>query len=265
MKCYRWAAVAALLVTGLAVVHAQGWLDLGVEESDARTELVQTVLNGSIPGLGAQAFKRATPAVRAALVQKAVTWAKAFTQSAAFKSAYDAARANGQPEPPQKTGTFREQLAKQRADLDAQAAEMRKSVAGQSKEIRDTVETAVTQMRAQLDAVAANPEQMKTMEAATAESQAAEQARYQDELRKFNAEHPAASASALALRLRRFLDVCGSVDFAATLVPVDGRMKFANPQYEDQSSEWKLCFRAGREPVEQAKTLARAWLKDMGQ
>ena len=41
-------------------------------------------------------------------------------------------------------------------------------------------------------------------------------------------------------------------------------MKFANPAYEQKPTEWKLCFRAGREPVEAAKALATAWLKEIG-
>ena len=83
--------VAGALATGVAA--ADVWADLGVRETEARTEAVQSVLNGSVPHLGAAAFKRAAPAARVAMVQQVAAWAKALTASPAFKTQYDAARA----------------------------------------------------------------------------------------------------------------------------------------------------------------------------
>ena len=34
-------------------------------------------------------------------------------------------------------------------------------------------------------------------------------------------------------------------------------------QYEQQSGDWKMCFRAGREATATARTAAAAWLKDV--
>lgn len=40
-------------------------------------------------------------------------------------------------------------------------------------------------------------------------------------------------------------------------------MVFADPGLEDKSSEWKLCYRAGREAVDAAREAAKAWITEI--
>lgn len=266
MTVCRRAAIVAFMMAAAVAVRAEGWLDLDVPEPEVQAQAVQSALTGSVPSFGMKAFKLLTPAARVAVVQKAIAWSRTFTQSSAFKAAYDTARASLKPDPPKPATPAQEEAKKTRAEFEQNAAEMRKSAAGQSKEVRDMIETTITEMRAQLDAMA-KPDQVQMMDAAAAQVYAGEQARYKEELQRFDREHPSAPASAVAIQLRRFLDICYTVDFDAKLVPIpksNGKMKFADAKYEEQSSEWKMCFRAGREPVEQAKTLVQAWLKDLG-
>jgi len=261
----RFAACTSLfLLIGLAVVKADVWTDMGTQESEAKAESVRSILTGSLPWVGAQVFKKAPPAMRVAMVQKAIAWGKQYVQSPAFKADYDKARANMKPEAPKDNGTWADQLKKQREEFEKNAAEMRKQVANQSKEIRDTIETTITTMRAQIDAQSKDPAMMKQMEQAVAQGRAGDQQKYKEELAKFETDHPANPQSAIARRLHHFLDVANTVDFSAKLVPANGRMVFANAAYEQKPTEWKLCFRAGREAVEAAKVLATAWLKEIG-
>lgn len=37
-----------------------------------------------------------------------------------------------------------------------------------------------------------------------------------------------------------------------------------NESYESKPSEWKLCYRAGKEPVAAARVAVGAWLKELG-
>jgi len=41
-------------------------------------------------------------------------------------------------------------------------------------------------------------------------------------------------------------------------------MRFVNESYESKSSEWKLWYRAGKEPVPAARAAVGAWLKELG-
>jgi hypothetical protein len=64
--------------------------------------------------------------------------------------------------------------------------------------------------------------------------------------------------------LQQFLAAGADVDFDAKLTPSGGAMTFVNPDYEQKSSEWKMCFRAGRAPVAAARAAGQAWLKELG-
>ncbi|MFZ1986278.1 MAG: hypothetical protein WAU91_17830 [Desulfatitalea sp.] len=41
-------------------------------------------------------------------------------------------------------------------------------------------------------------------------------------------------------------------------------MKFADPRYEAQSAQWKLCYRTGREPMQAARAFVGEWLRQTG-
>ena len=266
MTGFRRAATVTFVMGALVAARAEGWLDLGVPESEVKVQAVRAALVGAVPNIGMKVFKMAPPAARVILVQKAVAWSRTFTQSPAFKAEYETARAGLKPEPPRRAAPAQEEAKKTRDEFEKNAAEMRKNVAGQSKEIRDMIEKTIAEMRTQL-ADMAKPDQVKMMDDAGAQVFADEQARYKEALQKFDRDHPAAPAAAIAIQLHHFLDVCGAVDFDAKLVPIpkSTKMKFADAKYEEQSSEWKMCFRAGRQPVEQARTLVQAWLKALGQ
>jgi hypothetical protein len=67
----------------------------------------------------------------------------------------------------------------------------------------------------------------------------------------------------VAERLRKFMDVSAGVDFSAALTGAGRDARFSNPAYEEQSSDWKMCFRAGKEAVDAARAEAADWLKTL--
>ncbi|MFI5178165.1 MAG: hypothetical protein ACHQO8_06370 [Vicinamibacterales bacterium] len=261
----RAGLVAVGLAAAVVIVRADVLSDLGVPDSEARAQMVQSILGGTVPWVGVQVFKAAAPERRVALVRGVVAWAKAFSQTPAFLSEYQTARNQTRPDPPDQTAA--DPLAQQRADFDKNAAQMRAAVASQSADVKKMVEDNIKQMRAALDAMAANQEQAAAMRDAAATRNANARQQYASDLAAFDVEHPADPKAALARQLHRFVDECGTVDFAATLVPAPTdkkRMIFANDDYEHRSDQWKMCYRAGREPVQAGLTLAQAWLKELG-
>ena len=42
------------------------------------------------------------------------------------------------------------------------------------------------------------------------------------------------------------------------------RQAFENAAYEQKPSQWKMCFRAGKEATGAARATAQAWLKELG-
>lgn len=91
-----------------------------------------------------------------------------------------------------------------------------------------------------------------------------EQRDFQDRLAKYEKKYPADPRLLVASRLHQFLELSQDIAFEAKLLPSGGgRMKFADPQYEGKSSQWKLCYRAGREPVQAARAFATQWLRQI--
>lgn len=86
-----------------------------------------------------------------------------------------------------------------------------------------------------------------------------------ESLAQWKQDFPATGREAVKERLREFLRESADVDYNAKLVRRDGKMVFANETYEDEKSgEWKICYRAGKEPVAKARAIAQAWLKELG-
>ena len=84
-------------------------------------------------------------------------------------------------------------------------------------------------------------------------------------LAEWQKDWPADPKPLIALRLKAFLAACSDVDFAATLIhdPTIDKKRFAETRYEMKPAEWKLCYRAGKAPVDAARGFAQAWLKEL--
>lgn len=70
---------------------------------------------------------------------------------------------------------------------------------------------------------------------------------------------PADAQTMVKQRLEDFLSISKTVDFDAEL---SGR-RFKNPKYERESTQWKMCYRAGREVVAAAQKEAESWLQEL--
>jgi hypothetical protein len=79
------------------------------------------------------------------------------------------------------------------------------------------------------------------------------------------AEYKAASNlnSVLKQRLNDFIVLTGTVDFDAQLTKRGYKMEFVNPEYRNQSNNWKLLFRMGKDPVMAARSFAQNWVKEL--
>lgn len=67
----------------------------------------------------------------------------------------------------------------------------------------------------------------------------------------------------LAKRLEAFLAATADVDFAAATRQSGGLKMFEKPEYESKPSEWKMCYRAGKETTEALRAFAQGWLEEL--
>ncbi|GAB3903353.1 hypothetical protein GCM10028803_31650 [Larkinella knui] len=86
-----------------------------------------------------------------------------------------------------------------------------------------------------------------------------------DDYQKRLADYKAASNlnTVLKQRLNEFIALTGSVDFDAQLMKRGSKMEFVNPEYRTKSSNWKLLFRMGKEPVLAARSFAQNWVNEL--
>ena len=257
--------VALFVVAVVATLYAQnGMSALGVQEQTARQASLDALTHDYVPfSLGAKAFKSAAPAARAQLVTGALTWFKAFTQTAAFKTEYAKLRDAAKPSGPKQSGTVDAELAKQKAERDKGLADMKASLAKMTPDMRKQMEATIKQMEAMYAQQDKDP-QMKSMMRQSVEMQRTEEDKSNKErLAEYDKKYPANPNQLIARRLQEFLDLSKDVDFNAQLKPSYGKMRFVNPTYESKSTNWKLCFRAGKPAVDAGRTFAAAWLKEL--
>jgi hypothetical protein len=237
----------------------------GVSDADATDALLGALASGpSGPFPGAAVFKSAPPAERAALVRAAFAFARSVTGSAEFAQRYAVLRASRRPTPPAVPRTGDEARAEQQRQM-VVAIQQAQDRAGQMPaDLRKQLDAEIEAMKRQIEDLNAEPEYRAAVDAAAREAAAQADAAHAAQLREFDERLPASARTLIARRLQRFLEACANVDYSAELRQgADRKWRFADAALERQSSEWKLCYRAGRPAVDAARRAAQQWLKEL--
>ncbi len=257
----KWAlgAVAAGLAA-VSVWAADPLGQLGLREPEAREQVLNTVAQGWVPsGAFVNVFKKLAPSVKATVITETMAWAKTYSTSADFRSSYARERENAKPEPPVFEGTVDEEFQKKQAEQLAQINEMRQQVASLPADQRQSMMT----MLQQSEATMKTPEMQKLIRDGMVADRAQQQENYQKALKGWQEDFPENPQVQVARRLKKFLEESGTVDYNARVIARDGRQVFADAKYENQSGNWKMYYRAGREAMTAARTSATAWLKEV--
>ena len=277
MRRRRLAAAVAGSVLCVAALMAQDTLTTaGVRPEQAQAALFEALGTGHLYDDAARTafLKAATNEARVAMVNAALTWAKAFTESPEFAKRFATARTQAEPRLAMgRKWSADEELTRRQILLDQRIATEKKRLEApasprqtpeQQQAQRASTEQRIKTMeadRARYDDPAARAELRRPLEA--------EDQRYAEEHARWEEDFPADPRAAIARRLREFLALSATVDFGAGLVPCRSssqrRACFADPLYEKKPQEWKRCFRAGKLPVEAAQAFATNWLRELEQ
>lgn len=252
------------LALAVGATQAQDQLsNLGITEGRAREAVFDSFMSDTISIAGkADAFKRASSAARVAIVNFALSLARAFAESDDFKRRYtDHREANG-PEPLPEEQTADTVLGKQRAGFEEQVEAMKKLFGQITPEQRTTLEMGWDDMRRQLTDMETGPRRAE-LDKALRETRAAQLRERDLAMKEFEAVYPADARALVAMRLRKFLDLSKDVAYGAQLVDKDGKKVFADPALEARPAEWKMCFRAGKPATDAARSFAQKWLGDL--
>ncbi len=259
--------VLLMLTLSLAVV-ASGAEDLfkqlGVTRSDASKEVIASFVSGAVPAASLRtAVKPLSGTARAAVVTQVLDWTKSYVSSPQFDKDYASYRSDQKPAPVAEASAIdalqRDRREQRRVDME----EARKGIADLPAGERKTAEDALQDAAKQLAELENSTDFLKNeRDGIDAEFREAKE-KYDDDLRQWQSAYPANPRGLIVQRLREFLAASESVDFDAKLVAKGGRMRFVEQKYEHSPEEWKLCYRAGRETTDVARTFARNWLAEL--
>ncbi len=237
---------------------------LGLIPAAAKENVLDTLASGTAYNEAAmKAFKALPAASRAAVVTTGLGWIKAYAATAEFQAAYGKLRQEKKPEASALHPSADEQTKKRKADMEKSIAEMRQNMAAMDPETKKAMEAAVKELRAQMERQEKDPQQKELMRQMAEITIEEDKKRYEEKLREWEQRYPADPRELIKKRISDFLAASAGVDFAAKLKPRGDKMIFANEEYERKPSDWKLCFRAGKEATEAARSFARSWLKEL--
>lgn len=251
-----------VMVAALSVDAADVLQLLNVNAKTAAGEVVNALASGHVNVYSVRnVFKPASPAIRATLVEQTLVWAKAYVASDAFAKDYAAFRESVKPQL-EKRPSIDEELAAQRAERAANLEEAKKNIATMPAEYRKMAEDgykAMVESYKQLD----TPEFRKMERDGLVMQRQGEEQRHREEIAKWEASYPVEPRMLVKKRLQEFLAATADVDFAAKTEPKSGKDRFVTAAYEKKPAEWKLAYRAGKEPTEKARAFAKAWLAEL--
>ena len=266
LLAFTIALVAVGTIPGLAKSPLS---DFGADDADLSSNTVNGLIYGHnhvSTGPYRQAFKAASQSERAAFVRKVFSVVKAYTESEAFQTEYAKQRVSAKPSAPSVSASPDEQYAKLMAETQKKLADMKAQVAQMPPDMQKQMEPIVEAVEKNYTQQLNNPEMVAIMKQSLAEQSEHKQQAYNEKLSQYEKRYPADPKVLIASRLRGFLELTNDIPDNAKLKPEDnGVMKFADPSLEARSSFWKQCYRAGKEPVETARELAREWLKQLEQ
>lgn len=203
---------------------------------------------------------------RAAVVREIFDFAKQYTQSDDFKKLYIDYREEKKPTPPEVPKSAEEQRQEQKAEMQKSLKEseenMKKAPADQKPIYKGVIDMLKQQLK-QLDDPS-NPMFGKEMDAMMKQAYDAQMEEHKTKLAEWESAYPTNPTPMIKKWLTDFLEASKDVDFSAELVQGQyGKKVFAKPEYEAKPSNWKMCYRAGKETVQAGRAAAQQWLKDL--
>lgn len=239
---------------------------LGITDDRAR-DCIWSSLSGMYLSYPITQQIRNTPRnQRAALVREIGLYAKKYTQSEEFKQKYLEFRQNNKPSPPEPPKTTEQQRKEQKESMQKAIHDTEEGMKSMTPEMQASMKEVVKMYKEQLKSLDDPNNPMFSKQMAEMLQQSHEQAmkEYQRKLAKWEQDYPSSPTSMVKGWLTKFMDESRDIDFNAKLIDGEyGKKVFAKTEYERKSSNWKMCFRAGRETVEAGRAFAREWLEEL--
>lgn len=205
-------------------------------------------------------LKKTPPEKRAELAKRIGLEIKRELNSPEFAAAYKLYREENQPQRP--SG---QNLSERIAEIKKEIKTMEADRAAASDEYKPLYDMTIAELKKELEIIQ-NPNHPEyTLYVVQVGMSPEEQDQFLQDSLDFARNNPPAIKDMIKLRLESFLAFTADIPFDARLVERNGKKYFASEDLEAKSSDWKLCFRAGKETIQAGRSFAEAWLKELKQ
>ncbi len=265
-KLVAAACVMAVVTGGALWAQADVFTRLGANETEAKNQIFSSFSGGSVSPYGtADVFKTAAADARVSMVKSVIAFARTYSTSPDFAKRYGTYREGQKPSAPEPQKTGDQLRAEQRKAMEEAIANAKK-MAVQMPSMKADMDKMVKDFTEQLAQIGKDKEATAAMDQMLKQAGEMQQTEYKNDLAAWEKKYPVDPKPMIVARLKTFLDLSATVDFAATtaLDPRDKKQKFTNKAYEAKNSQWKMMYRAGKPAVDAAREAAQEWLKAIG-
>jgi hypothetical protein len=235
---------------------------IGIPKQDAEDDVITNIISGHLSYPFSTAYKAIPTSQRPYFVRWLGATIKVLVYSEVFKARYvRSLYPDLKPPDPPKSAEMLLQHERARLKQIQSALESEPRTAktkGEKKQRADKlqqVKTALEQLEKKRSTFSEEEKKQKENFAAELERYTQRKAEVDSLMRE-----PLDLKPLLKKRLHEFLDFTATIDFDAKLNR-DGT--FENEDYEDQTDEWKACYRMGKETITAARLYAEEWLKEL--
>lgn len=265
MKKNLFKLLLAVVVIGSAAftVRVLSILEqLKIAEQDAKEYILSDFTEGSLNFPYSEVLKTLATSKRADAVKQIGEYIRKYTESPEFQKEFQAIRESMSADKPvkkTKEQLLQEKIESLKHDIKTTEEDMKSAPASMKKLYEETLK----QQRENLAALE-NPSHPKhKMYVADLVEFYEEDFKQATAGQDNSVEFPETPRELVKQRLKEFLAFTADIDWEAKLVTVNGYRKFADPALEAKSTEWKRCFRAGKETITAARSFAQGWLASL--
>lgn len=237
---------------------------IGITKLRGSEKIKTSLLNGYLDYYGLKSAQKIALGDRAGVTKDLLVFAKSYTNSESFTTAYNEQKSYAKPQPPKAARTA-QQIRDEYIKTTKEGIESsEKAMAKMPAEYHKAMQEGIDALKKQLEEYQ-NPESelMKLMTQSEQQQYEWGMKEYQNKLKEWEIAYPANQQLFVKLQLQKMLDKIKGVDYAAALRDDHGLKKFVNPAYESKPDEWKLAFRAGKEVTETIVPFVQQWIAEI--
>lgn len=237
-----------------------------ISEDNAKNQIFSNISGPSFYIPGIKVLKDLALGDRASMVESIGKNVKEYVSSKEFLHKYNEYREGKKPSPPEKPKSAAEQKNEFINGMKTSIAEMKKTKSEAPADQKGMYDDIIKELEEQVKQAEdpGNPMFSPEMDVYSQQGYEMQMDQYKKDLESWEKEYPINNPSPLVKKwIESFLEKSKDIDFNAQLKTEKGKQIFVNPAYEKKDYQWKLYFRAGKEPVEAARKFGQGWLSEL--